>query len=74
VVTLVDENTWCQYWTTTVWKWRVEPNPTDEMFRIRGDILVDQLVIDTICAPEPGTMFLLGLAALGTLIRRRRKA
>jgi hypothetical protein len=72
--TLVNEHTWCMGWTTTVWKWRVEPNPSDEMFRIQGDILVDQLVIDTICAPEPGTMFLLGLAALGTLIRRRRKA
>jgi len=34
--------------------------------------LVDQLVIDTRCAPEPATMALLGLGGLGMLFRRKR--
>jgi len=60
-------------WYHSIYAGTIIPNPEMEIIRISGDIYMDQVVIDTIC-PEPGTMFLLGLAALGTLIRRRRKA
>ena len=50
----------------TIW-----PNPYEEWFTIKGDILVDELVIDTICIPEPMTVTLLGLGGLA-LMRKRR--
>jgi len=69
---IVDEFVWCNDWKTTVYEWRIEPNPPDEMFRLQGDILVDQLVIDTWCIPEPMTLGLLGLGGLAVLRRRRK--
>lgn len=49
----------------------ISPNPLEEWIAIKGDILVDELVIDTICIPEPATICLLGLGTL-TLLRRKR--
>jgi len=48
------------------------PNPSFETIYISGDILVDQIVIDTIC-PEPGTLFVLGVGIPFILKARRRK-
>jgi len=33
--------------------------------------MVDSLVIDTICAPEPASLAILGLGAVAALRRRR---
>ena len=49
-------------WVHTLAVLTFETNPLSEMINITGDILVDEVVIDTIC-PEPATMLLLGLAA-----------
>jgi len=49
----------------------IRPNPAEEWIAIKGDIWVDELVIDTICVPEPATICLFGLGAL-TLLRKRR--
>lgn len=60
-------------WWHSTYKIRIYPNPAWEVVRIDGTIMVDQIVIDTICVPEPATMALLGLGSL-VLLRRRRYA
>ena len=73
-VTLTDEVDWGDGWKTSLYEWRIYPNPPDESFTIGFDyagILVDELVIDTWCIPEPGTLSLLLLGGLA-LTRRRR--
>jgi hypothetical protein len=55
--------------------WRIEPNPTSEQVIITGAThwgsVVDQVVVDTICAPEPASLALLGVAGTMMLARRR---
>lgn len=60
------------FWYHTTFAMRLMPNPDVEVVRIDGLIMVDQVVIDTICAPEPGMLVLLGLGAAGALLRRKR--
>jgi hypothetical protein len=50
----------------------VYPNPIEEWITIEGDILVDAVIIDTICIPEPATLLLLGAGGLGFFTRRKR--
>jgi len=59
-------------WTASLYKITIWPNPSAEQITIKGDIRLDQVVVDTRCVPEPAT---LGLLIGGTLmaIRRRRK-
>ena len=59
-------------WVHTLAVLTFETNPLSEMITITGDILVDEVVIDTIC-PEPTTMLLLGLSAPFVLKRRARR-
>jgi len=58
-------------WIYSLYRIDLWPNPPEEWIAIKGDILVDQLVIDTICIPEPATVCLLGLGALALLKKRR---
>jgi hypothetical protein len=53
-------------WMHSIYTIHLEPNPLWERILITGGINVDQLVIDTICVPEPGALSLLlvGLLAL----------
>ncbi len=49
------------------------PNPTEENIKILSidsTMYVDEIVIDTICIPEPATIFILGLGSL-IFIRKR---
>lgn len=57
-------------WWHTTYQIHLTPNPDWERILITGAVNVDEMVIDTICAPEPGTLGLLALGALA-LVRRR---
>ena len=59
------------YWHAT-WQITIEPNPDEELIVIMPrdcTLYVDELVVDTICIPEPASLAL--LAAAGMLLRRR---
>jgi hypothetical protein len=52
----------------------LEPNPPSEVIVIQPDACttyIDEIVIDTICVPEPVTVCFLGLGALALLRKRR---
>ncbi len=62
-------------WLLDLSKWRIEPNPVHEQIVVNSSpmwgAVVDQIVVDTICAPEPGTVGLLSLSACVLLAGRR---
>jgi hypothetical protein len=57
-------------WWHSTYNIRIYPNPNFETIRIDGTIMVDQVVIDTICIPEPASLVTL---AMGVLILLRRR-
>jgi len=61
-------------WWHSTYSLRLFPNPTQETVIIEGAIMVDELVIDTICVPEPSSLIALsGLVGfVGVAWRRRR--
>ena len=61
-----------QWWHDT-YRLFIVPNPTHEVIRIQGAIWVDELVIDTICVPEPSSLAALGgmIGFAGFVLRRR---
>jgi hypothetical protein len=62
-------------WFLDLSKWRIEPNPSYEQILVTSSPLgsvVDQIVIDTICVPEPAMLGLLSLGGWAALAGRRR--
>jgi hypothetical protein len=73
---------WNDGWVTEAWSFQIRPNPIAEEISLdfslgqgQGQaypVYVDQVVIDTMCIPEPATICLLGLGAL-SLIRIKKQ-
>ena len=59
-------------WTHSLFMVSIWPNPAEEWITIKGDIIVDQLVIDTICIPEPVTVIILGIGGVLAFKRKER--
>lgn len=59
-------------WVTSAYDFQFQPNPWNEKIELKFNdtAFIDQVVIDTICIPEPATL-LLGLGCL-VLARGRR--
>lgn len=71
---LVDEFQLEGDWWYSRWHIEIEPNVDFESLHVIADdgyseLIFDQIVVDTICIPEPAGMLLLGFA--GLFIRRR---
>ncbi len=62
-------------WYTYNYGLTIRPNPESETITIEVPYctVIDQIVVDTECIPEPATMSLLVLGGIGVLVRRRRK-
>ena len=62
-------------WYTYNYGLTIEPNPEWEDIAIEFpfDTIVDQVVIDTICTPEPATLTMMAIGAVALVRRRRRK-
>ena len=66
----VDEH----FYYHVIWEIAIEPNPNEEWIKIQPrdcTIYLDEVVVDTICIPEPATITLLSLSALAMLKKRR---
>lgn len=60
-------------WIHSLFKINVWPNPNEEWITIKGDIIVDNVIVDTRCVPEPVTLVLFGSAGLLTLLQKKKK-
>jgi hypothetical protein len=62
-------------WVMELTKWRIEPNPSQEQIILAAvpmfGAVVDQVVVDTICTPEPASLLILLAGGTAALIRRR---
>jgi len=58
-------------WTHSIFSIYIWPNPNSEWIAVKGDIEVDQIVVDTICIPEPATVLLLFAGGVAALRKKR---
>jgi len=61
------------YWYQSVYLIRLQPNPSWETVKIDGTIVVDEVVIDTICAPEPSSLLVISFGLAGLAAWRRKR-
>jgi hypothetical protein len=60
-------------WYTTLFSIDVYPNPLNEWISVKGDILVDKVIVDTVCVPEPFTAAVLAFGAMMVLGGKTRE-
>jgi len=74
--TVVVEDLGMGGWLLDQSSWRIEPNPLSEQIIVTADpmwgSIVDQVVVHTICVPEPATTGLLAFGGLLLLRKERR--
>ena len=58
------------YWHHTTYLYEITPNPMFETIWITGSVAVDNVVIDTICIPEPATI---AISAIGAIFLRKNR-
>ncbi|MBN1795690.1 MAG: PEP-CTERM sorting domain-containing protein [Sedimentisphaerales bacterium] len=63
-----------QLWHKSVYVATIWPNPPKEWITIKGNILVDSLLIETYCVPEPATIAILTIGGLWAIRRRKFKS
>jgi hypothetical protein len=63
-----EENNWHQ----SVIELTMRPNPFVETIHVRAPIFIDEVVVDTICIPEPSALVLLVMGAISLLAFKRR--
>jgi len=72
--TVIVEESGIGGWYLDLSKWRMEPNPSHETIILTADpswgAVIDQIVVNTICIPEPVS---LGLLAFGSLLFLRKR-
>jgi len=62
-------------WYTYNYGLSIRPNPEHEdiVIDVPGGTIIDQIVVDTICTPEPTTLTLLAVGGVSLLRKRRRQ-
>lgn len=60
---LIDEQVLNDGWTHSTFKVILRPNPSQELIHIYGSIYIDDLVVDTLCIPEPATLVLMAMGS-----------
>ena len=60
-------------WHHSTFQMFLFPNPDYETIQISGAIRVDELVIDTICIPEPASLLLLALPTLAYFRKQHKR-
>lgn len=77
---VTEEETEIDDWQTLNQWWYIEPNPRGEIVVIglqgidSSDAVLDSICVETVCAPEPATLALLGLGVFGVMRRKRNNA